>query len=356
MDNSVLHSKLLDWYQRSYRHLPWRETRDPYFIWLSEIILQQTRVDQGLPYYQRFTEKYPSIKDLAQADQREVLKLWEGLGYYSRARNMHAAAQMVMEDWGGEFPQTHEGILSLKGVGDYTAAAIASFAFDLKHAVLDGNVMRVLSRLHADATPINTGQGKKRFQALADDFLNTAEPALHNQAVMELGATVCKPRNPDCLNCPLQEACKARVQGNVADFPVKQRKQYDKHRQLNYWYFQKDGKTYVEQREAGIWRGLFQFPLHESDETLKEKDFFNLMLPLNLQKANLRYQRFTLSKHKLSHQTLFITIWQIQLEDHLNWLPKEHWQELPINGLKDLAFPRPIRKFLDENQLTLPLE
>lgn len=351
-----MHSKLIDWYKRHYRLLPWRETHDPYLIWLSEIILQQTRVEQGLPYYQRFCEQFPTVNHLAKAPQEQVLKLWEGLGYYSRARNLHQAAQMVVSNFDAEFPKTYQDIRSLKGVGDYTAAAIASFAYDLPHAVLDGNVMRVLSRFHAEPTPINTSTGKRLFQKLADGFLNDQDPATHNQAMMELGATICKPRNPDCELCPLQEACKAKARGAVMDYPVKNRKKYDKRRHLNFWFIKKGDKTFVEQRKAGIWKGLYQFPIYESDEVLAPEAAATQWLKMGLRMGDYDSQIHRLPMHKLSHQSLYISIWEIRLSPDANLVISEPWQAILLSKMKDLAFPRPIRKFLDENQLTLPLE
>lgn len=202
-------AKIINWYQQNKRDLPWRTTNDPYFIWLSEIILQQTRVDQGMSYYLKFTQTFPTISHLAKADNEKVMKLWQGLGYYSRARNLHTTSQIVHSDHKGQFPDSYESILELKGVGEYTAAAIASFAFNKPHAVVDGNVYRVLARVFGILTPIDSTQGKKEFRELAETLLNKKDPALHNQAIMEFGALQCKPVNPDCSSCPLQSMCYA---------------------------------------------------------------------------------------------------------------------------------------------------
>jgi len=356
LDWSILRTKLHDWYFQHQRDLPWRKTRDAYAIWLSEIILQQTRVEQGLPYYNRFLDKYPKVEDLANAPQDEVLRTWEGLGYYSRARNLHSAAQYIVEHHNSEFPKNYQDIRSLKGVGDYTAAAIASFAQDLPYAVVDGNVNRVLSRLLADDTAINTTKGKKRFQALADEFLDHDDPATHNQAIMEFGALQCVPKNPDCNSCPLNEACKAKAQDRVLDFPVKERKKYDRRRHLNYWYLRNNSKTILEKREEGIWKGLYQFPLHESERALTTKEAELLIEEKFNLEVNQSPRPYHLPMHKLSHQSLYITVWEIFWEDGPSEALHSTSNWVPFKELKDFALPRPLRKFLDENQLTLPLD
>lgn len=203
------------WYRQNSRQLPWRNTRDAYKIWLSEIIMQQTRVEQGTKYYYRILEKYPTVYHLARGKEQEILRIWQGLGYYSRAINLHKAAQQIVTDFNGVFPNNYKDIISLKGVGEYTAAAISSFAFDLPYPVLDGNVFRVLARYFNDATPIDTAGGQKVFKIYANEVLNKEEPAEFNQAIMELGALVCKPKNPDCLNCPLKDTCMAFNEGEV---------------------------------------------------------------------------------------------------------------------------------------------
>jgi len=357
LEFEALRSTLHRWYQQHKRSLPWRENVEPYAIWLSEIILQQTRVAQGLPYYERFLDRFPKIEQLADAPQEEVLKLWEGLGYYSRARNMQAAAQMVRDEFQGEFPSNYEDIKSLKGVGDYTAAAIASFAFDLPHAVLDGNVFRVLSRLTADETPINTGQGKKRFQRYADQFLDPEKPALHNQALMEFGALQCVPRNPNCLDCPLKSACLAYKLDKVEDLPQKKRKVYDKQRYLNYFHLLQEDKVLVEKREAGIWHGLYQFPLIETEGPVSWPELLEHLDEVHQQELiNLKARKISLARHKLSHQSLHINVWYLNLsEPFTNAIFPESERRLE-KELANLAFPRPLRKYLDENQLTLPLD
>src|SRR5690554_730198 len=213
--------ELILWYLKNKRNLPWRNTTNPYYIWLSEVILQQTRVNQGLEYYLRFIDEYPNVKRLSNAKEDDILKMWQGLGYYSRARNLHAAAKYITNELDGAFPTTYKEILKLKGVGPYTAAAISSFAFKLPHAVVDGNVNRVLSRVFNIDTPINSTQGKKQFQEIADACLSHSQPDIYNQAIMELGATICKPTNPDCENCPLLYKCISRKENTISLRPVK---------------------------------------------------------------------------------------------------------------------------------------
>ena len=254
---------ILQWFQANGRTLPWRETRDPYAIWLSEIILQQTRIEQGRPYWQRFMKRWPTVEALAQATEDEVLREWQGLGYYSRARNLHTAAQQVVAM--GGFPTTLEGIKALKGVGDYTAAAIGSIAFDLPAAVVDGNVYRVLSRYFGIDTPINTTEGKKEFTELAQDLLLPAlnregkGAGLFNQGMMDFGAIQCTPQNPSCPSCPLAESCVALREGRIDELPVKQKTLKIKERQLTYIYIRCNGYTAIHRRPAGdIWQGLYE--------------------------------------------------------------------------------------------------
>ena len=259
---------MLKWFDSHGRDLPWRHTSDPYPIWLSEIILQQTRIEQGLPYWERFMQLWPRVEDLAGASEDEVLRQWQGLGYYSRARNLHHAARQIVSM--GGFPQTLEGIKSLKGVGDYTAAAIASFAFRLPTAVVDGNVFRVLARHFGISTPINSTEGKKEFAALAQELLPHPTPAVplqdgrnvygdFNQAMMDFGATQCKPTNPACTTCPLQDTCVAFREGRIDQLPAKLKTLRVKERRLTYIYIRYKGQTALHRRPAGdIWQGLYE--------------------------------------------------------------------------------------------------
>ena len=248
---------ILEWFRENGRVLPWRETRDPYAIWLSEIILQQTRIEQGKPYWERFMKRWPTVEALAQASEDEVLREWQGLGYYSRARNLHEAAKQIVEM--GGFPKTLEGIKRLKGVGDYTAAAIGSIAFNLPAAVVDGNVYRVLARHYGIETPINTTEGKKEFTALANSLLPANEASAFNQAMMDFGAVQCTPVNPQCTVCPLQETCVALHEGKTALLPVKRKTLKVQERHLVYIYVRHQGKTAIHRRAAGdIWQGLYE--------------------------------------------------------------------------------------------------
>jgi len=248
---------ILQWYSENARDLPWRRTRDPYAVWLSEIILQQTRIAQGTAYWHRFMDRFPTVKDLADASEDEVLRLWEGLGYYSRARNLHAAAKQIVAD--GRFPDTLEGIRKLKGVGDYTAAAISSICFDLPAAVVDGNVYRVLARHFGLTTPVGTTEAKKEFTKLANQLLPADSPAQFNQGMMDFGAMQCTPANPDCLTCPLQASCNAFRTGRVEMLPVKKPAVKVQERHFSYIYVRCEGYTAIRKRGAGdIWQGLYE--------------------------------------------------------------------------------------------------
>jgi len=266
--------KILEWYAINKRELPWRSTREPYNIWLSEVILQQTRVAQGLPYYNKFVKAFPTVFDLAGASEEQVLKLWQGLGYYSRARNMHFTAKQVVNEYGGMFPDSYSGLLKLKGVGDYTASAIASICFDEKVPVVDGNVYRVLSRFFGVDLPINSTKGVKYFKELATEVMSDTNIRDYNQGIMEFGAIQCSPKKPLCLHCPINERCRALLQNRVLELPVKLKKGKIKNRYFNYLVFlDKDGKTMLEQRKGkGIWQNLYQFPLVESSVELSLSD------------------------------------------------------------------------------------
>ncbi len=289
---------LLRWFRENGRSLPWRGTRDPYAIWLSEIILQQTRVTQGWEYWERFVSRWPTVEQLAEATEDEVLREWQGLGYYSRARNLHHAARQIV-DMGG-FPKTLEGIRSLKGVGDYTAAAIGSMAFDLPAAVVDGNVYRVLARYFGIATPINSTEGKKEFAALAQELLPKGEAATYNQAIMDFGAIQCTPQSPRCLLCPLQESCSALREGRTEELPVKLKTVKVKERRLTYIYIRCKGETAIRRRgEGDIWQGLWE-PLSAEDTQIPTRH-------CRLIKKSFR--------HVLTHRVL--------LCDFYLWEPKE---------------------------------
>ena len=313
---------IINWYSNNKRELPWRQTKDPYFIWLSEIILQQTQVAQGLPYYMRFTETFPTVFHLANADESSVLKLWQGLGYYSRARNLHATAKVVANQLQGKFPNTYKDLLALKGVGDYTASAIASICFDEPTAVVDGNVYRVLARYFGIATPINTSKGSKEFKELAQSLIDKTNPATFNQAIMEFGATQCKPQNPNCAICPFNDSCIAWHKNSVGALPVKLKAAKVKIKHFNFLVFiGSDGKTVLEQRKGkGIWQNLYQFPLIETSGNLSFEAFKALvethpLLKNSVFKLSLYNEEAIV--HKLSHQHLYTKFWIVNMDGSL---------------------------------------
>jgi A/G-specific adenine glycosylase len=330
------------WYRQNKRDLPWRSTQNPYFIWLSEIILQQTRVQQGLSYYKKFVKLFPTIKSLAEADEQLVLKTWQGLGYYSRARNLHHTAKIVLEEFNGIFPSNYKDIKSLKGVGDYTAAAIASFAYNLPHAVVDGNVYRVLSRYFDESTPYDTSQGKKLFQVYADELLDPENPAEHNQAIMELGALICTPKNPQCAECPLQDSCLALRNKTIAERPMKSKK--TKVEKVYFYYLYKDMDNIpMEKRSAGIWKNMYQLPLVESKTKLSKDELKTKVDELFGVKLNSKSPRLDY-KHLLSHREINAQFWKI------NDLPKNDsiFEILNQSELKKYPIPRLIDRFFED--------
>jgi len=313
---------ILQWFRDNGRALPWRETKDAYAIWLSEIILQQTRIEQGRPYWERFMRRWPTVELLAAASEDEVLREWQGLGYYSRARNLHKAARQVVEM--GGFPQTLEDIKRLKGVGDYTAAAIGSIAFGLPAAVVDGNVYRVLARHYGIATPINTTEGKREFAALAQELLPKNEASAYNQGIMDFGAMQCTPQSPQCMLCPLQETCVALREGRVNELPVKQKTLKVKERRLTYIYIRYKGMTAIHRRgEGDIWQGLYE-------PWLVEK------VP---EGAVLLRQNV---KHVLTHRVIYADFWlwepdeQPALPEDYSWIREEEWDDYGVPRLVEI--------------------
>lgn len=345
---SFFTSQLNDWHSNvNRRSLPWKEEKDPYKIWLSEIILQQTRADQGLKYYLSFTGTYPAICDLANAKDEDAFRLWQGLGYYNRCKNMLATARFICFELKGQFPSQYEEILSLKGVGAYTAAAIASFAFNLPHAVLDGNVYRVLSRYFGEETPIDTTDGKRLFATLAQELLNEENPAAHNQAIMDLGATVCTPKQPKCSECPLVKRCVAARDNLIHLLPVKSKKLKIQNRFFNFLVFQLGDEVWIEKRtEKGIWQNLHQFYLIESPESVDK-----LALQENLRLADLGtlIQKFEYSgkmKQQLTHQFIHSQFYTVQLSSKpLELSTSGFW--VPVDQLKLYAFPKTLVDFLE---------
>ena len=327
--------KVLEWYREHKRELPWRSTRDPYKIWLSEIILQQTRVVQGTPYYFKFIDAFPTVQNLAEAPEEKVLKLWQGLGYYSRARNLHATAKMVVEDHNSEFPVTYNGLKQLKGVGDYTASAIASICFDIPEPVVDGNVYRVLSRYFGMEHPINTTKGARYFKELAREVMDKENVRDYNQGIMEFGAIQCAPKNPYCLLCPLNEGCVALRENKVQMLPVKLGKTKVRHRYFNYLVLLDAKKnTLMEQRKGkGIWQNLYQFPLMETEGFLTfqemEEKLGQKAFGKSIDTLTAFYEKPLV--HKLSHQHLHTQFWVLNVSGALdNGIPWEDIGSFPV--------------------------
>jgi len=341
--------KLIRWYLENKRDLPWRKSSDPYFIWLSEVILQQTRVAQGLPYYEKFVANFPTVFDLAQADEQQVLKIWQGLGYYSRARNLHYTAQFVVENLNGKFPSSYNELIKLKGIGSYTAAAIASFSENDDVAVVDGNVYRVLSRYFGIETDITSTQGKKEFQSLADSVLERGNSSVYNQAIMEFGALQCTPKNPNCSECVLSDSCYALQKNKVDQLPVKSKKTKVTKRHLNYLVFlDANQNTLINKRtQNGIWKNLYEFELVEFDH---QPDFQEFLTHIETRYSD----KFSVSEistfnsqpliHKLSHQELHILFWKIELNEVLP-------NAILLADLQQYPFPIVLYNFIVSNLL-----
>jgi A/G-specific adenine glycosylase len=341
---------LIKWYKKNKRDLPWRNETDAYKIWLSEIILQQTQVVQGTSYYYKFIENYPKISQLAEAKEDEVLKLWQGLGYYSRARNLHAAAKHIKTHHKGVFPSNYAEIKDLKGVGDYTAAAISSFAYNLPHAVVDGNVYRVLSRLFGIETPIDSGKGKKEFQDLATELLDKKQPAIHNQAIMEFGSQFCKPNNPDCDNCVFKAKCFAFKTDRIKDLPIKAKKTKITNRYFNYFVIaDKNDELLIHKRSKNdIWKGLYEFYLVESEKEIDPEAV--LQNPKLKEIIGKKYRLVNASKnykHVLSHQHLYAKFYVIKTSTAFD----KTQTKTNLKNLIKFAFPRLIEKFLNDCDL-----
>jgi len=303
------------WYAKFKRNLPWRTTINPYFIWLSEIILQQTRVNQGLNYYLKFIDEFPTVNDLADATEDQVLKLWQGLGYYSRARNLHFTAKYIKEQCHGKFPGTYHNILLLKGIGDYTAAAIASISFDEQVAAVDGNVYRVLSRYYGIAEPIDTPTGKKIFKELANQLILNTNPGMHNQAMMEFGALQCTPQKPDCMICPLKDHCFAFLNEKIAELPVKKLKIKQRKRYFNYFVVVHEEYTWLRKRvKNDIWKNLFEFPMIETEADISVEELFFMEEVKDLLKGEFVIESIKDWKiHLLTHQRIYYRIIKIRL-------------------------------------------
>lgn len=347
-------NKLLDWYENNKRDLPWRHTNDPYKIWLSEVILQQTRVDQGMEYYLDFVDTFPTVKHLASANEDLVLKQWQGLGYYSRARNLHEAAKMVVKECDGRFPDNFEDIKKLKGVGPYTAAAIASIVFNEPRPVVDGNVMRVVSRWFAIKEPINTAKGRNKIEAALDELIDKEQPGKFNQAIMEFGALFCKPKNPDCRHCIFNDTCEAFMKGLVAELPRKTPMAKIRNRYFNYLFMvsnQNETDFTVLKKRSGndIWQGLYEFPLIETEseepfDRLTEIPLLEVLtgnIPFTIQKVSKIYI------HQLSHQKIHARFIMMNVSELPKTLP-EGYQKIKLTAIHKYPVSRLVHKFLED--------
>lgn len=338
--------RIIEWYKINKRDLPWREISDPYLIWISEIILQQTRVAQGYDYFLRFTERFPTVNSLAQADEDEVMKYWQGLGYYSRARNLHTAAKSIK----GNFPDRYSDVLALKGVGEYTAAAICSFAYNQPYAVLDGNVYRVLSRYQGIDIPIDSTEGKKLFSALANEYLDKSQPAVYNQAIMDFGALQCIPGSPDCSVCPLVETCVAYSTNQVTSLPFKQHKTKVSNRYFNYIYVRMGAYSFLNKRTGkDIWKNLFELPLIETEQVMEEKELISnsefQQLFAKDEKPSIRCLCKNV-KHVLSHRIIYANFYEVILPENSSSFSS--FQKIEIADIDRYAVPRLIHSFFEK--------
>lgn len=338
-------NSLIQWYLKHKRDLPWRDTQNPYPIWLSEIMLQQTRVAQGLPYFVAFYEAFPTVFDLANANEEQVLKLWQGLGYYSRARNLHETAKFVANNCNGVFPTSYQSLLKLKGVGEYTAAAIASFAYHESVPVVDGNVYRVLARYFDVSIDISSSTSKKEFTKLAYEVISKDDPATFNQAIMEFGALQCVPKNPNCSACIFNSSCAALQKKKVAQLPIKSKKVKVTRRYFNYLFFSDENQnTLINKRVGkGIWENLYEFPLIETDTEFEIPEVISLIQ----KKFGHQYQIRTIIpyntesiQHKLSHQQLFIRFWNLTVVEIFD-------NGIPINELVNFPFSKLLSNFIE---------
>lgn len=343
---NILTKTLLDWYADNKRDLPWRDTDDPYQIWISEIILQQTRVAQGYEYFLRFIRRFPDVAALASASEEEVLKYWQGLGYYSRARNLHAAARSM----NGRFPETYREVRALKGVGDYTAAAICSIAYNMPYAVVDGNVYRVLSRYWGIDIPIDSAEGKKLFAVLADEMLDKSRPAAYNQAIMDFGAIQCTPQSPNCMFCPLADSCTALSKGLVMQLPVKRHRTKISDRYFNYIYVRMGACTFIHKRtDNDIWKNLFELPLVETDRDLSEEEFLaSASFRLLFAEGEMPAVRSVLRnvRHVLSHRVIHTNFYEVVLpEDSRSF---SGYQRIAAEDLERYPVSRLVHAFLEK--------
>ncbi|RUT73182.1 A/G-specific adenine glycosylase [Ancylomarina longa] len=343
----MLSNQIINWYNQHKRDLPWRQTKDAYLIWISEIMLQQTKVASVIEYYLRFIDRFPTIGDLAMAEEQEVLKMWQGLGYYSRARNLHTASKTIQSQHNGVFPVNYPDILELKGIGTYTAAAISAFAFNLPYAVLDGNVFRILSRYYGVKTPIDSSVGKKIFQKLASETMGKASPEIYNQAIIEFGALQCTPKSPKCDICPLLKSCTASQSGLVALLPKKTKQIKLKNRYFYYLFLSCNDSLAIVKREGNdIWRNLYQFPLIEKSESISMEELLQSKEWIDcFGNSELVIQSIYKNKvHKLTHQNIHISFIHITIsndtgiKEKFKFISWEEWENYPV--------PKPIESFI----------
>ena len=346
----VISQQLIRWYDENNRNLPWRETIDSYKIWISEVILQQTRVAQGLNYYLRFIERFPTVDALAEASEDDVLKAWQGLGYYTRARNLHKGAKMVVQLYDSKLPQTYEEILSIRGIGEYTAAAILSIAYNKVYAVVDGNVYRVLSRLFAIDSPIDSSVGKKQFSELAQDLIDSSNPGKYNQAIMEFGALHCTPSQPLCDSCPLEHLCMAKKLNMQTEFPVKSKKVKVRNRYFHYFQIEYNGFTYLNKRvENDIWMNMYEFPLIETAEDaslseLMQIDSFKTLFG----GANITFHSGTKQfKHILTHQHIYANFYVAEVSK-MNAYLDSNFLKIEKDDVSLYPISRLIHKYLEQ--------
>lgn len=351
-------TKIIRWYKKNKRDLPWRKTTDPYKIWLSEIILQQTRIDQGLEYYLKLSSNYPDINSLAKATEEQVLKLWQGLGYYTRARNMHSTANIIVEKYHGQFPENYSDIIKLKGIGDYTAAAIVSFAYNMAYPVVDGNVFRLVSRIYGIKTPINSTKGKKEIYEIALDLIDKKQAGEFNQAIMEFGALQCKPHNPDCNICIFKSDCKAFNNKMISEIPVKINKIKIRKRYFHYLLFSYNENIYLNKRTTNdIWKNLYDFPHVEVDHfipniTINEE----IANHFKVAKDQIQIQNISDEyKHILTHQRISARFYNIPFQDQMlfhkiNSLNGNQFICINKETIKQYPLPRLIDKYLTENK------
>ena len=348
--STSFYSLLLGWHRTdNHREMPWKGERDPYLIWLSEVILQQTRVEQGLPYFLRFREKYPTIFQLADAPEDDVMRLWQGLGYYSRARNLHTTAQYIAYELKGQFPDTYEEIKKLKGIGPYTAAAISSFAFGERQAVVDGNVIRILARVYAIDTAFDTTEGKNVFSTLAQNLISPDEPGEYNQAIMDFGAQVCTPAKPQCSDCPLSKICLA-YKGNLQDeLPVRSKRITKKERFFYYLVIKSDTEIIISKRTGNdIWQGLYELPMIESAQPINRNIKKTIQDFLGIKVSTLNYSKPHVQQ--LTHQTVRSVFIFVDIDDFQSVSIREA-VKVPLKKLHNFAFPKVVHLFLTENFL-----